>query len=129
MCGMFDGPDLDAVEQLVDDWQARISERAAAARELSARLAELTGSARSPDGLVEVTVGAAGTVTGLELAEGIRRRPAAVTAQAVLTTIRAAQAALTAAATAVTDETVGADTPTGRAVIASYTARQAHPDG
>jgi DNA-binding protein YbaB len=125
---MFDGHDLDAAEQLVDDWQARISERAAAARELSARLAELTGTARSEDGLVEVTVGPAGTVTALELDEGIRRRPAATTAQAILATMRAAQAALTAAATAVTDETVGADTPTGRAVIASYTARQERAD-
>jgi hypothetical protein len=120
---MFDGPELDAAERLVDDWQARIEERAAAARQLSARLAELTGSARSDDGLVEVTVGPFGTVTGLDLDEGIRNRSAAATAQAILATMRAAQAALTEAATTATDETVGADTPTGRAVIASYTAR------
>ncbi len=129
MCGMFDGHDLEAAEQLVDNWQARIEERAAAAKELSARLAELTGTARSDDGLVEVTVGSAGTVTGLELDEGIRRQPAAATAQAILATMRNAQAALTEAATAATDETVGADTPTGRAVIASYTARLQRADG
>jgi DNA-binding protein YbaB len=126
---MFDGHDLDAAERLVDDWQARIEERAAAARELSARLAELAGSARSEDGLVSVTVGATGTVTGLELDEGIRRQPASATAETILATMRAAQAALTAAATAATDETVGADSPTGRAVIASYAARQERPGG
>ncbi len=120
---MFDGRDLGAAEQLADDWQARIEERAAAARELSARLAGLTGSARSDDGLVEVTVGPAGTVTALELGEGVRHRPAAATAQAILATMRAARAALTAAVTAATDETVGADSPTGRAVIAAYTSR------
>jgi hypothetical protein len=126
---MFDGHDLDAAERLVDDWQARIEERAAAARELSARLAELTGSARSEDGLVSVTVGPAGTMTDLRLEEGIRRRAASSTAEAILETMRAAQAALTAAATAATDETVGADSPTGRAVIASYAARQERSDG
>ena len=126
---MFDGHDLDAAERLVDDWQARIEERAAAARELSARLAELTGSARSEDGLVSVTVGPAGTVIDLQLEEGIRRRPASSTAEGILETMRAAQAALTAAATAATDETVGAETPTGRAVIASYAARQERSDG
>ena len=126
---MVDRPHLDAAERLVDDWRARVEERAAAARDLSARLTGLTGSARSVDGLVAVTVGRAGTVTALELDEGIRHRPAAVTAAAILDTMRAAQAALTAAATAATDETVGAETPTGRAVIASYTARQEPAEG
>jgi hypothetical protein len=120
---MFDGRDLDDAERLVDDWQAGIEARAAAARELSGRLAGLTASARSEDGLVEVTVGASGAITGLELADGIRRQPAADTARSILATTRAAQAALTAAATEITAETVGADSATGQAVIASFEAR------
>lgn len=121
---MFDPSDLDGAERWVDDWQAGFEERAAQARELSARLAGLTASARSDDGLIEVTVGSAGTMVGLELAEGIRRQPAEQTAREILTTLAAAQAAMTAAATEVTAETVGADSETGRAVIASFTARQ-----
>ena len=121
---MFDGPDLDAAERLVDDWQAGFEQRAAQARELAARLAELSASARSDDGLVAVTVGAGGALTGLQLDEEVRRQPAAETARQILTTLAAAQAELTARATAITDETVGADSETGKAVIASLTRRQ-----
>ena len=120
---MFDGRDLDDAERLVDDWQAGIEARAAAARELSERLAGLTASARSDDDLVTVTLGSSGVMTGLELADGIRRQPAADTARSILETTRAAQAALTAAATEITAETVGADSATGQAVIASFQAR------
>jgi hypothetical protein len=69
-------------------------------------------------------VGATGTLTGLELAEEVRRQPAAETARQILATLAAAQSDLTAQATAVTAETVGADSETGKAVIASLTRRQ-----
>jgi DNA-binding protein YbaB len=122
---MFDGPDLDAAERRIDDWQAGIEARAAQTRDLAARLGTLTATANSEDGLVSVTVGASGAITGLALKEGIRERPATETAREILQTLRAAQAALTEAATAVTAETVGADSATGKAIIASYVARQA----
>jgi hypothetical protein len=73
-------------------------------------------------------VGATGAVSALDLDEGIRRQPAEETARAILATLRAAQAALTAAATEVTTETVGADSATGQAVIAAYAARQSPAD-
>jgi hypothetical protein len=122
---MFDGPDLDAAERRIDDWQAGIEARAAQTRDLAARLGTLTATANSEDGLVSVTVGASGAITGLALKEGIRERPATETAREILQTLRAAQAGLTEAATAVTAETVGADSATGKAIIASYVARQA----
>jgi DNA-binding protein YbaB len=121
---MFDPSDLDSAEQWVDDWQAGFEERAAQARELATRLSELTATARSEDGLVEVTVGSSGALMGLELDEDIRRQSADKTAREILATLGAAQAAMTKAATAVTAETVGAESETGRAVIASFTARQ-----
>ena len=119
---MFGEGDLDAAERRVDEWQAGLERRAAEARELATRLSELSATAQSDDELVTVTVGAAG-VTGLELAEGTRQRPAGETAAAILATMRAAQAALTEAATQVTEETVGAGSETGQAVIASFAAR------
>ena len=122
MGAMFDEGDLDAAERRVDDWQADLERRAAQARELATRLSGLSASAQSKDKLVTVTVSSAG-LTGLELAEGIRQQPAQETAEAVLATMRAAQAKLTAAATEVTEETVGADSETGKAVIASYAVR------
>jgi hypothetical protein len=124
---MFDGGDFDGAERLVHDWQAGLEERAAAARELSQRLSQLSGSARSPDGHIAVTVGSSGVVRALTLDEALRRRPAAETARAILATVAAAQAALVAQARIAADETVGAGSETGRAVIASYAG--SHPDG
>jgi hypothetical protein len=125
---MFDGRDLGDTERMVDDWQDGIEARAAGARELSIRLAALSASARSADGLVEVMVGATGDLVGLELAEGIRERPAAETAREILTTLRAARISLIEAVKAVAAETVGADSATGQAVIASYRGRVREPD-
>jgi DNA-binding protein YbaB len=124
---MFDDRNLDEAARLVDDWQAGIEARAARARQLAARLGALTADARSADGLVSVTVGSSGAITGLELKEGIRDRPADETARAILATVGAAQASLAAAVTAAAAETVGADSETGKAVIASYVSRQNSP--
>jgi hypothetical protein len=121
---MFDGRDLDGAERMVDDWQAGFEQRAAQARDLSSRLAQLSGSARSADGLVEVTLGPSGAVTGLRLDEGIRRRPAAETAKEILATLRAAQAGLTRQASTAVAETLGTESETGHAVLASFLARE-----
>jgi DNA-binding protein YbaB len=121
---MFEGPDLDAAERRIDDWQAGFEQRAARARELAARLAGLTASSRSDDGLVTVTVGGNGMLTGLELDEAVRRQPAAETARQILAALAAAQADLATQATSVTAETVGADSETGKAVIAALARRQ-----
>ena len=120
---MFDGRDFEAAERMIDDWQADLDARAARAKELSARLSRLSARARSDDRLVTVTVGASGDLVGLELDERTRQRPAAETARTILRTLRVAQARLTAAVADATAETVGADSATGRAVIASYTGR------
>ena len=120
---MFDGRDFEAAERMIDDWQAGIEARAARAKELSARLARLSARVRSDDRLVTITVGSSGDLVGLELDERTRQRPAAETARAILKTLRAAQGRLAEAVADATAETVGTDSPTGRAVIASYTGR------
>jgi len=121
---MFEGPDLDEAERRIDDWQAAIEQRATQARELAARIASLSGSARSGDGLVEIAVDSSGGVTDLRLDEQIRRQPAADTAAQILATLAAAQDDLLTQATTVTEETVGADSETGRAVLASLARRR-----
>ena len=121
---MFDGRELDEAERWIDNWQSTIEARADRARDLAARLARLTRTARSPGGLVTVTVGAAGDLIGLELGEGIRQRPAAGTAREILSTLAAARESLVEAVAAETRATIGADSATGRAVIESFAARQ-----
>ena len=123
---MFDSGDLDETERLVRDWEAGLEDRAAAARELSQRLSLLSGSARSPDGSVAVTVGPSGVVRALTLDEAVRRQPAAQIARSILATLGAAQAALVAQARIAADETVGAGSELGRAVLSSYAASGAH---
>ncbi|GIE81381.1 hypothetical protein Aph02nite_73310 [Actinoplanes philippinensis] len=126
---MFDGRSLGDDQRLIDEWRDVIEKRAAQSRELEARLAQLSGTARSPDGLVAVTVGPAGDLAALELGEGIRRRAAAVTAREIVSTLRAAHVALVAAVTVVADETVGAGTATGRAIISAYVEGLGPPAG
>lgn len=117
---MFDGRDLDEAERLVDEWQAGIEERASRARALAERVSAITATARSDDGLVSVTIDSSGHLADLVLRDGIRDRPATTTARAILATVRSARGSLTAAVRAVTAETVGAESETGRAVIAAY---------
>jgi hypothetical protein len=125
---MFDGRDFEAAEHRVDNWQAGIEARAAQAQELSVRLGRLLGTARSQDALVEVTVGATGDLVALTLDERIRQRPAAETAREIMATLRQAKAALATAVTSTTDQTVGADSALGRAIIAAYTGRPGETD-
>ncbi|WP_433299206.1 YbaB/EbfC family nucleoid-associated protein [Actinoplanes sp. CA-030573] len=107
----------------IDEWEREFAERAAQAKALAERTAGLSATAEDADGLIEVTVGSNGQVTGLRLDEGIRRQPAATTARQILAAIRAAKAELTRQFQLVTAETVGVDSETGRAVMAGLAAR------
>ena len=115
------GPDLE----LIDVWERGFAERAAQARMLAERTARLSATVREADGLVEVTVGSNGQVTDLRLDEQIRAQSAATTARQILTAIRAAKSSLVRQYGEVTAATVGADSETGRAVLAGLNARLA----
>jgi DNA-binding protein YbaB len=122
--------DVEAAERWVDDWQSGIEEQAARARALSARVAGLTSTASSDDGLVEVTVSSSGVLTGLRLDEAVRRRPAAETSAQILAVTRAALRRLSEQVAEAVRDTVGADSPAGRAVIDSYAQKlPADPQG
>jgi DNA-binding protein YbaB len=124
-----DGLDLDAAEQWVDGWEASIQERAEQARALSQKLAALSGTARSSDDLVEVTVDSSGAVTGIELDEGIRDQRATTTAEQIMTVMRAAQAELARQVAEAGAETVGAGSEISRAIVASFTSRLSPAEG
>jgi DNA-binding protein YbaB len=107
-------------ERQLDNWEASLAERAERARTMAQRLAALTAKVRDRDGLVEVTLGATGTLTDLVLDERVRHQAAQTTSQRVLAAVRAAQADLAQQAAAVTAEVYGADSPTGSAILDSY---------
>ncbi|GLY98328.1 YbaB/EbfC family nucleoid-associated protein [Actinoplanes sp. NBRC 103695] len=107
----------------VDAWQQGFEERAAQARALSERTSALSATAREGDGIVEVTLGSDGQITGLRLDERVRHQPAATTARQILAAVQSAKESLAAEFAQATADTVGLDTPTGQALITSLHTR------
>jgi DNA-binding protein YbaB len=94
---------------------------------LADRLASLSASATGDDGVVSVTVAGSGVVTGLRLDDGVRQFDGATLSAEILRTMRKAQLSLAERVTAAVDETVGAGSEAGRAVLESITQRVAEP--
>lgn len=117
------GRDVDEAEEWVRSWSSQVSGRAEAAAALADRVAGLTASATGADGAVTVTVASSGNMTGLALAEGVQRLGGAELAAQIMRVMRRAQAGLCDRVAEAVDETVGADTETGRAVLASFAQR------
>jgi len=90
---------------------------------LEDRLAALSATATDEDGVVTVTVGSSGLVTGLRLDDRVRQLSGATISDEILRTMRRAQAALADQVAVAVDETVGADTEDGRAVLDRLTER------
>ena len=122
---MGDEPWIGPGLERIDEWERGFAERAAQAKVLAERTAQLSATAQDADGLVEVTVGSNGQVTDLRLDEKIRAQSAATTARQILAAIRAAKSSLVRQYGEVTAETVGADSVTGRAVLDGLNARLA----
>lgn len=123
------GRNLDDAEEWVRSWSSQVSGRAEAAAALADRVAGLTASATGDGGAIRVTVGSSGNVTGLALEDRVQRLPGQDLAAEILRTMRRAQAGLPERVAEAVDETVGADTETGRAVLASFAQRfPAEPD-
>ncbi|MFF5084168.1 YbaB/EbfC family nucleoid-associated protein [Actinoplanes sp. NPDC000266] len=93
---------------------------------IAERLATLSATATDDDGVVTVTVAGPGVVTGLRLDDRVRQLSGATLSSEILRTMRRAQAALAERVTAAVDETVGADTEDGKALLDSFT--QNFPD-
>ncbi|GID98209.1 YbaB/EbfC family nucleoid-associated protein [Amorphoplanes digitatis] len=120
---MFDDESASEALERIDDWERSIARRAEQAQALARRAAEMSATARSRDGLVEVTVGAEGQIARLHLDEQTRQQPAAATARQIMQTLRAARAQLIRQFDEVTAETVGADSETGRMLTAGLRRR------
>jgi hypothetical protein len=70
-----------------------------------------------------VTVASSGVLTDLQLDDRVGRLPAAELARVIMTAVARAQAGLVEQVATVVRETVGADSETGRVVLASYERR------
>lgn len=113
-------PDLDSAEQWASDWEARAREQLFNAQEMAARVSDLKATAENRDRTVSVTVEANGVPTTIKLSEAVSGwHPDRISTE-ILATMAKAQAKLTVAVTQVAEETVGADSETGRAVLSTY---------
>ncbi|MFI7609384.1 YbaB/EbfC family nucleoid-associated protein [Micromonospora sp. NPDC049366] len=124
---MMDRRSDAAAEEWLRSWSASVEQRAAEAHAMSQQVAALLVSSSGGNGSVEVTVASSGVPTGLWLDDRVRNWPAERIAAEIMVTMRRAQARLAEAVAEVAAQTVGADTETGRAVVASYATRFPEP--
>jgi hypothetical protein len=117
------GRNLEASPDATRSWSAQVAGRTEAAAALADRVATLTSSADGGDGAIRVTLASSGVLTGLELDDSVQRLPGRDLAAEILLVIRRAQAGLVDRVATAVDETVGADTETGRAVLDSFAQR------
>ena len=113
---------IDAAEEWLDTWVGEVNAQAARSVELSRRVAALTSTAEGRDGTIRVTVGSAGQVERLELDQRVQLTGPRL-AEEIMSVMRRAQTALSGRVAEVVQDTVGADTETGRAVIQSFGTR------
>ena len=107
-------------EEWVDSFERSARERAAVAQDLSAGVAGLSVTAEGAGGAVRVTVSGSGAVTDLRLEPEVEGWAASEIAERVLWTMRRAQAQLADEVRAVAARTVGLESESGRAVVASF---------
>lgn len=94
---------------------------------MALRASALSATARSRDGLVEVTVCAEGQLVRLRLDERTRQQSSAATASAIMETLQAAKDHLLRKFEEATVETVGLDSETGRALAEALRRRLRPP--
>ena len=119
---------MSDAEQWVRSWSASAAEQAAAAQAMSDEVSRLSVTASDPDRLVTVTVDGSGTMTGLYLAPEAARSGTDRLALEILRTMRRAQAQLAERVAEIAGRTVGADSATGRSVVAGFATRFPAPE-
>lgn len=97
-------------------WRGQIDKLASDTKTMSDRLQDLRVSAADPNGLVEVTVDSTGALLDLRLGQRIQRVAPDVVARTIMATIQEAKGVLAGRAQEIIAETVGTESPAGRAI-------------
>jgi hypothetical protein len=115
---------LDDAEEWVRSWDSQASGgTTGASAALADRVAGLAASATGGEGAVRVRVDSSGNVTSLGLDDRVHRLSGDELAAEILRTMHRAQAGLGAQVAVAVDQTVGADSETGKAVLESFAQR------
>jgi hypothetical protein len=83
--------ELAAVEEMVTDWEHKGQERLARVQEVTERMAGLSVTETSADGVVSVTVGSNGLPTDIVLTDEAKQQPMAAVSATIMATLRQAQ--------------------------------------
>lgn len=117
------GRNLDDAAEWVRSWNSRTPAGAEVTAALADRVAGLAASATGGDGAVRISVNSGGNVTELSLDDRVHRLTGADLAAEIMRTMRRAQAGLLVQVAVAVEETVGAESDTGRAVLESFEQR------
>ena len=122
MTDPLSGAGGDAAAQ-VDQWVAQAKRKAERYRAMQAAAGQVSVTESGKDGLVTVTVDAAGNVTDLRITDQVRELSGAQVAAAVLTTLRRAQSRLPERLGEVMAGTIGDDRQTMDTIVGTYRAK------
>lgn len=111
--------DPDGARERLAAWKGRIDQLAADTKTMSERMQAVRVTASDPNGLAEVTIDSTGTLVGLRLTDRIQRVPPTVVAQAIMATLGDARAKLADRSQEIIADTVGTQSPAGRAIAES----------
>lgn len=106
----------DDARQRLEAWKGRIDKLAADTKAMSDRFEQLQVTRKDRDGMVEVTVDSTGSLLALKLSREIDRSSPDVIAATIMSTIREAKSEVAALSQEIIEETVGTESPAGRAI-------------
>ncbi len=117
--------DIEDARARLEAWKEHAEQRAAETQAASEGIQALRVTAADDNGVVAVTVDSTGALVDLRLSSRIQRQSPEYTEGLVLEVYRKAKARLADAAAEVVRETIGADSLTGRAMLAGFTRPEA----
>jgi DNA-binding protein YbaB len=109
---------VDASEQMVDNWTKQIQETAARYQAMAARMQGQTVTERSKDNTIEVTIDAKGLLTNLVISEAASGKRMAEVSSQVMRLVQLAQSRIPELLQQAMAETVGTTDETASRVIA-----------
>lgn len=120
--------DAEDARERLEAWKANASRRAAETQAAGEGLRALRVAATDDYETVEVTVDSSGAMADVRLSARVQRMSLEQTREAILGAYRNARVKLAEAAAEVVRETVGAESATGRALLAGFRAPEAEDE-
>lgn len=123
-----DGAPQDEGAEALDRWVAENEAKAQRFQQMRDGVQQVSTTETSRDGIVTVTVDAAGNMTDLQITDGVKQLSGSKVASQVLGTMRRAQSRLAEQVAEVVSATVGDDRSTMDTMLSSYRGKFPEPE-